>query len=72
MPTQSITINHYTCTRCAYEWQGRLSVKPKRCPNLKCGSPYWDRPYTRGAPKPREAPPEPKQGSSLPPENTIG
>ena len=49
MPTQPITINRYSCTRCAYEWQGRLTGKPNRCPH--CGSPYWDRPYTRGKPK---------------------
>ena len=54
MPTQSITTLQHRCTRCGHSWQGRLTGKPKRCANKQCGSPYWDMPYTRGKPKPRD------------------
>lgn len=35
----------YKCFRCGYKWIPRdPDKKPKVCPNLKCKSPYWDRP----------------------------
>jgi len=32
------------CTRCSHVWLIKnIGVKPARCPNGKCNSPYWNR-----------------------------
>lgn len=30
------------CRKCGYKWVARV-LKPRRCPNLKCQSPDWDK-----------------------------
>jgi len=51
-----------SCRTCKYEWFLRAKIKrtgsgkiigvetvePKNCPNPRCKSPYWNRPYTFG------------------------
>jgi len=32
------------CKRCGHKWRPRNDKKPTVCPNLKCKSPYWDKP----------------------------
>jgi len=32
------------CLRCGHTWIPRTPQRPKVCPNLKCKSPYWDKP----------------------------
>ena len=34
-----------TCKRCGHSWFPRSAKLPKKCPNLSCGSPYWNREY---------------------------
>jgi hypothetical protein len=36
----------FRCERCGHEWvpRGAVDVEPKVCPNLKCKSPYWNKP----------------------------
>ncbi len=50
------------CRTCHYEWYLRAEVKrdrkgkiigvelfePKNCPNPRCKSPYWNKPYVLG------------------------
>ena len=37
----------YKCIRCGHFWSSYLQGRPKRCPNPECGSPYWDKPYSK-------------------------
>lgn len=40
---KEIVITRLRCNRCGYSWLPRSLKVPKRCPNHKCGSPYWNR-----------------------------
>lgn len=35
------------CTRCGHEWLQRGIKLPKVCSNLKCKSPYWNKPRVK-------------------------
>lgn len=40
---------YWHCLRCGYVWPVKdPSKRPKSCANLKCKSPYWDRPRQGG------------------------
>ena len=41
-----ITVMGFRCERCGHEWipRGGIENEPKTCPNLKCKSPYWNKP----------------------------
>lgn len=46
-----ITVMGFRCERCGHEWipRGGVDVEPKVCPNLKCKSPYWNKPRKEAA-----------------------
>lgn len=44
MDNAEFTLPVLKCLRCGHTWIPRTPKKPKVCPNLKCKSPYWDRP----------------------------
>ncbi len=44
MDNAEFTLPVLKCLRCGHTWIPRAPKKPKVCPNLKCKSPYWDRP----------------------------
>lgn len=57
MIRKTITVSMYRCERCGYEWIPRGTVPPKVCANLKCKSPYWNKPRQRPVKKkPRSKP----------------
>jgi len=31
------------CKRCGYTWQPYRKIKPVRCPNPSCRTPYWNK-----------------------------
>jgi len=35
------------CLRCGHKWHPRTDKLPAVCPNLKCKSPYWNKPRRR-------------------------
>lgn len=48
MPRKEIKLTAFVCSRCGYEWIPKDPEKPpEHCPNVKCHSPYWDKPRVR-------------------------
>ena len=46
----TMRIMGYRCERCGHSWAPRNKDRaPKVCPNLKCKSPYWNKPRQKPA-----------------------
>ena len=54
MIRKTIVVSMYRCERCGHEWVPRRDRPPKVCPNLKCKSPYWNRPRQRPVKRPNK------------------
>lgn len=50
---RSILVQEVVCRTCEHRWFPRINrdtgivTNPKNCSNVKCKSPYWNKPYYR-------------------------